>query len=96
MASLGVKFTWGGGAGDMLVRTVLDWVALSRHTCVVWELSPKGETVSLLILKFLIFRFPNPSEPALSGSLEEVRHSAGKSVSIVLGDLLSLEAIWKN
>lgn len=33
MASLGVKFTWGGEEGDMLVRTVLGWVAPSGHLC---------------------------------------------------------------
>lgn len=33
MAILGVKFTWAGGPGDMLVRTVLGWVALGGYLC---------------------------------------------------------------
>lgn len=71
MASLGVKFTWAGEPGDMLVKTVLGWVALGGYLCGL-RTESKGETVSLLILMFLIFRFPIPSEPALSGSLVEV------------------------
>ena len=95
MASLGVKFTWAGEPGDMLVKTVLGWVALGGYLC---GLRTESKGRNSLPVDFDVshlqvpYSFRTCSIWVSGGS----RHSAGKSVSIVLGDLLLLEALWKD